>query len=154
MEFYSETLSETKETLIAANQKGKKGDIEKQAVAHARREVKASREAKFLQHRVAMKAEYMVQKSIQSAMEKFNIPVHVFRGVNTLDDIGQLLEGFDVKMSKLKAFKSGDADKHSLECEHDIGAMALLPTGPLVSFVQVELQSISNCVCLPSGEDQ
>ena len=69
-------------------------------------------------------------------MKEFGIPVYVFRGVNTYDNIGKFLEGFHMKMSMLKAFKSGDS-KGTLECEHDIGIVALPPSGPLVSFVQV-----------------
>ena len=87
--------------------------------------------------RLAMKAEEEVQRSIQRAMAKFNIPVYVFRGVNTNDAVGKFLQSFDIKMSKLKGFKPGEKKNRSLECEHDIGALALLPTGPLASFVQV-----------------
>ena len=85
-----------------------------------------------------MMAEHEVQKSIKSAMEEFQIPVYIFRGVNTYDDVGRLLECFGIKMSKLKAFKSGEALK-TLECEQDIATVALLPCGLLVSFTQVEL---------------
>ena len=62
----------------------------------------------------------------------------VFRGVNTYDDVGRFRDGFGFKMSKLKAFKSGDSES-TLECEHDIGIVdALSPSRPLVSFVQVD----------------
>ena len=74
-------------------------------------------------------------------MEKIKIPVFIFRGVNTYDDVGHLLESFGIKMSKLKAFKSGESTK-TLECEHDIAVVALLPCGPLVSFVQVILNAM------------
>ena len=51
--------------------------------------------------------------------------------------IGKLLgENLGFKMSKLKAFESGGS-KSTLECEHDISALALPPSGPLVSFIQV-----------------
>ena len=69
--------------------------------------MKSSSVAKALQKRVAMRAEYDVQRSIKRAMEEFNIPVYIFRGVNTYDDVGRFLESFGLKMSKLKAFKSG-----------------------------------------------
>ena len=101
----------------------------------ARRDVKSSSDAKALQHRVAMKAEHDVQRSIKRAMEEYNIPVFIFRGVNTYDDVGRFLESFGFKMSKLKAFKS--KSESALECEHDIATLALLPCGPLVSFTQV-----------------
>ena len=97
--------------------------------------MKSSSEAKALQNRVAMKAEYDVQRSIKRAMEEYNIPAFIFRGVNTYDDVGRFLESFGLKMSKLKAFKS--RAECTLECEHDIATLALLPCGPLISFTQV-----------------
>ena len=69
-------------------------------------------------------------------MKEFGIPAYVFRGVNTYNDIGKFLESFDMKLSILKAFKCADPNS-TLECEHDIGIVALPPSGPLVSFVQV-----------------
>ena len=132
-------FSEAKATMAGENPKWKTDQLDKQAAAQAKKETKESKEAQMLQHSVAMKAEEEVQWSIQRAMAKFNIPVHIFRGVNTYDEVGRLLESFDIPMSRLKCFKPGETKKHSLECEHDIGAMALLPTGPLVSFVQVGL---------------
>ena len=111
--------------------------VEKQAAVQAKKEVKESREAKLLQHRIAMKAEENVQKSIRKAMEMFGFPVHVFRGVNTFDQVGQFLESLGIKMSRLRAFKSGSGDANSFECEHDIAVVVLLPVGPLVSFIQV-----------------
>ena len=136
-ETYETKFSETKTSLAADNPKLKKEEVEKQAAVQAKKEVKESREAKLLQHRVAMNAEENVQKSIRKAMEMFGIPVHVFRGVNTFDEVGQFLESLGIKMSRLGAFKSGGGGENSFECEHDIGAVALLPAGPLVSFVQV-----------------
>ena len=134
---YEIKKAEAKKNLTAANPKLKKMEAEKQAGAQAKKEVKGSSEAKALQHRVAMIAEHTVQKSIKRAMEEFNIPVYVFRGVNTYDSVGQFIECFGIKMSKLKAFKSGEGLK-GLECEHDIVSVALLPSGqPLVSFTQV-----------------
>ena len=134
---YESTFDETKKSMVQDKPKCKEEEVKKQAAGQAKKEVKQSRDAKLLQHRVAMKAEEMVQKSIQKAMEKFKIPVHVFRGVKTFDDLGRFLQSLDMKMSKLKAFKPGGSDKNTFECEHDIGAVALLPSGPLVSFVQV-----------------
>ena len=134
---YESTLAETMESIAQDNPNLKEGEVEKQAAGQAKKEVKQSRDAKLLQHRVAMKAEEKVQKSIQKAMGKFKIPVYVFRGVNTFDDLGQFLRSLGMKMSKLKAFKPGGSDQKTFECEHDIGAVALLPSGPLVSFVQV-----------------
>ena len=133
---YENRFTEAKMTLAADDPKLAKDEVEKQAAAQAKMETKESREANLLQYRVAMKAEDEVQKSILKAMKEFNIPAYIFRGVNTYDDIGKFLEGFDMKMSMLKAFKSGDS-KSTLECEHDIGIVALPPCGPLVSFVQV-----------------
>ena len=133
---YEKKFTEAKSTLAEDNPKWSRDEVEKQAAVQAKMETKQSREAKLLQHRVAMMAEDEVQKSILAAMKEFGIPVYVFRGVNTYDDIGKFLEGFDMKMSMLKAFKSGDS-KSTLECEHDIGIAALPPSGPLASFVQV-----------------
>ena len=134
---YDKTLSEAMRTLAADNPRWTEKEVEKQAAAQAKQETCESRETQFLKHRVAMKAEYLVQKSILRAMQEFGIPVYVFRGVNTYDDIGKLLdEGFSLKMSRLKAFGSGSSNS-TLECENDISAMALLPCGPLVSFIQV-----------------
>ena len=97
---------------------------------------RSNEQASFFQN-FAMMAEENVQKSIRKAMEMFGIPVHVFRGVNTFDEIGQLLESLGIKMSRLGAFKPGGSGENTFECEHDIAAVALLPAGPLVSFVQV-----------------
>ena len=134
---YDKTLSEAMRTLAADNPRWTEKEVEKQAAVQAKQETCESREAQFLKHRVAMTAEHVVQKSILRAMQECGIPVYVFRGVNTYDDIGKLLdEGFGSKMSKLKAFKSAGS-KSTLECENDISAMALLPCGPLVSFIQV-----------------
>ena len=138
---YEEKLDEARENLTAENPKWKKLEVEKQAAVQAKKEVKGSSEAKALQHREAMIAEHEVQKSIKRAMETFGIPVFIFRGVNTYDDVGRFLGSFGFKMSRLKSFKSGD-EKNTLECEHDIGLVALLPCGPLVSFSQVKLDLI------------
>ena len=133
---YGTKLSEAKATLLTANPKLKPEEVEKQAAAQAKKEMKESSEAKLLQNRVAMMAEDKVQKSIRRAMKQFNIPVFVFRGVNTYDDIGKFVENFGIKLSKLKAIKDGGTGS-TLECEPDIGAVALPPSGPLVSFVEV-----------------
>ena len=134
---YENTLAETKKSMAEDNPKCKEEEIEKQAAGQAKKEVKQSRDAKLLQNRVAMNAEEEVQKSIQKAMEEFKIPVYVFRGVNTFDDVGRLLQSLGIKLSKLKTFKQGGSDKNTFDCEHDIVVVALLPSGPLVSFVQV-----------------
>ena len=133
---YEGKLAEAREALAAENPKWKTEQVEKQAAVQAKKEVKGSSEAKSLQNRVAMMAEHEVQKSIKRAMEEYQIPVFIFRGVNTYDDVGRLLESFGIKMSKLKAFKSGETSK-TLECEHDIATVALLPCGLLVSFTPV-----------------
>ena len=138
---YEEKLAEARETLTAENPRWKKEAVEKQAAVQAKKEVKASSEAKALQHREAMIAEHEVQKSIKRAMKELGIPVFIFRGVNTYDDVGRFLGSFGFKMSRLKSFKTGD-EKNTLECEHDIGLVALLPCGPLVSFSQVKLDLI------------
>ena len=138
---YEEKLAEARETLTAENPKWKKEAVEKQAAVQAKKEVKGSSEAKALQHREAMIAEHEVQKSIKRAMKELGIPVFIFRGVNTYDDVGRFLGSFGFKMSRLKSFKTGD-EKNTLECEHDIGLVALLPCGPLVSFSQVKLDLI------------
>ena len=135
---YEQRLSSLRATLAAENPKWSVFEVEKQAAAQAKKETKDLPDAKLLHHRLAMKAEDEVQKSILRAMSKFKIPVHVFRGVNTQDQVGKFLQSFDIQTSKLKGFRpEGDSKGHSLECEHDIVAMALLPSGLLVSFVQV-----------------
>ena len=78
-------------------------------------------------------AKHDVQKSIKRAVEEYQIPVFIFGGVFTYDDIGRLLKSFGIKISKLKAFMSEEAST-TLECEHDIATVALLPCGPLVSW--------------------
>ena len=138
---YEEKLAEMIETQASDNPKLKKEEVEKQAAAQAKKEVKGSSEAKSLQNREAMMAEHEVQKSIKRAMVDFGIPVYIFRGVNTYDDVGRFLGSLGFKMSRLKAFKTGEATK-TLECEHDIATVALLPCGPLVSFAQVKIYSI------------
>ena len=165
-------FSEAKKTLAEEDRKlaMNETELEKQAAGQAKKETKESREAQQLKHRVAMKAEDDVQKSILRAMKEFDIPVFVFRGVNTYADIGKPLdESLGLKLSKLKAFKSGgskskdtkEGDKNkegkkekTFECEHDISALALPPSGPLVSFVQVKNLSLKKFLCLPSGENQ
>ena len=135
---YEQRLSSLRATLAAENPKWSGVEVEKQAAAQAKKETKDLPDAKLLHHRLAMKAEDEVQTSILRAMSKFKIPVHVFRGVNTQDQVGKFLQSFDVQTSKLKGFRpGGDSKGRSLECEHDIVAMALLPSGLLVSFVQV-----------------
>ena len=135
---YEQRLSGLRGSLAAENPKWSGVEVEKQAAAQAKKETKDLPDAKLLHHRLAMKAEDEVQKSILRAMSKFKIPVHVFRGVNTQDQVGKFLQSFDIQTSKLKGFRpGGDSKGHSLECEHDIVAMALLPSGLLVSFVQV-----------------
>ena len=79
-----------------------------------------------------------MQKSIKRAMKESKSPFYIFRGVNTYEDIGKFLGKLGIKMSTLKAFKDIKT-KATEECEHDILFLALLPTGPLVSFVQVDL---------------
>ena len=119
---YEGKLAEARETLAAENPKWKKEEVEKQAAVQAKKEVKRSSEAKSLQNRVAMMAEHEVQKSIKRAMEEYQIPVFIFRGVNTYDDVGRLLESFGIKMSKLKAFKSWEASR-TLETDHEIATI-------------------------------
>ena len=96
---YELKLSETMMTLGAENPKWKKKEVEKQAEAQAKKEVESSSEAKALQKRMAMKAEHVVQKSTKRAMEEFNIPVYIFRGVNPYDDVGRFLESFGHSVS-------------------------------------------------------
>ena len=147
---YNQKYQESKKLLVQNNPKMLEQEAEKQAAAQAKQETKESREAKQLQHRVAMVAEETVQKSILRAMKEFGIPGCVFRGVNTFDDIGKFLENFGIKISKLKSFKCSDS-KATLECEHDIVIVALLPTGPWVSFVQVTHSNNPACALRALG---
>ena len=59
-------------------------------------------------------------------MEEYQIPVFIFRGVNTYDNVGCLLESFGIKI------KMSEEASTTLEYEHDIATVALLPCGPLV----------------------
>ena len=139
-ELYEDNLSKAKQSLtkksLATKTKLKPDEVERQAAAQAKTETKQSKEAQLLKYRVAMMAENNVQKSIERVMKEYGIPALVLRGVNTYKDIAKFLESFGIEVSRLKAFKCRDS-KCSLECEHDIVTLALLPTGPLVSFNQV-----------------
>ena len=84
-----------------------------------------------------MMAEHKVQKHIERVMKEYGIPALVLRGVNTYNDIAKFLENFGVKVSRLKAFQNVKLENCTLECEHDIVTIALLPGGPLVCFNQV-----------------
>ena len=134
---FENKLSSLKTTLAVDNPKWKTSEIEKQAAAQAKKETKNSKEAVLLRQRVALMAEQKVQKHIERVMKEYNIPALVLRGVRTYEDIGKFLESFGIKVSPLKAFKHGDVNWTSTECEHDIVTMALLPTGPHVYFTQV-----------------
>ena len=142
---YENRLSKEKETMKKNNPKLKPGELEKKAAAQAKLETKQSKEAQILKLRVAMMAEHKYQKSIERVMKEYGIPALVLRGVNTYKDIAKFLESFGIEVSRLKAFKCNckkNKCECTFECEHDVVTMALLPTGPLVSFSQVMQTSV------------
>ena len=61
---YEKKLTEATTILAEENPKWTRDEVEKQAAAQAKMETKESREAKLLQHRVAMMAEDDVQKKV------------------------------------------------------------------------------------------
>ena len=139
---YEKKRSQAQKTLAKDNSKWNPAEVEKQASAQAKKETKQSKENELIKSRVAMEAEYKVQKQIEMAMKEYNIPALVLRGVNTYKDIGQFLEHYGIKVSRLKAFACNcnkGKCKCTLECEHDIVTLALLPTGPQVCFTQVKM---------------
>ena len=85
---YEEKVAETIKILGAENPKWKKEEVEKGAAVQAK-------------------------KSIKRAMEEYGIPVYIFRGVNTYDNVGRFLESFGFKMSRLKAFSERGGNKRT-----------------------------------------
>ena len=127
-------------TMVKENPKWKTTEVEKQAAAQAKRETKNSKEAQFLKRRVAMMAKHKVQRSIERVMKEYDIPALVLRGVSTYSDIAKEL---GIKVSRLRAFNCNCRKNKltctcTLECEHDIVTIALLPAGPLLCFNQVQ----------------
>ena len=58
--------------------------------------------------------------------------------MNTYRHVGRFLEAFGIHCSELKSFWGAEGNG-SRECESDVLAVALPPTGPVVNFIQVSL---------------
>ena len=136
MTMYGKILNEKRELLTMRQPNRKEEEIEKEAVKAAEVELKETREAQASQHRESLLAEDLVQKSIYRAAVARDLPIHIFRGVNTYQHIGKFLEAFGIHCSELKSFFNGERFS-TRECENDIVGVALPPSGPVVSFVQV-----------------
>ena len=136
---YKINLNEVKDALRKDNPKLKESEVEKKAEAQALLEMRNSKEYAYLQQRNSLCAEYLVQKKILGAGRAFNVPMHIFRGVNTYKDISKFLEGLGIKVSELKSFTETDRNS-TLECESDITIISLPPEGPVASFVQVSFK--------------
>ena len=100
---YESTLSGIRESMKLDNPKMKKDELEKQSVKRALVEMRDSKEVQYLKQRESLCAEDHVQKKIMAAAGGRVFPVHIFRGVNTYQDVGQFLEGLGIKLSKLKS---------------------------------------------------
>ena len=135
-ETYESSLNSIRESMRIDNPKMKEDELEKQSVRRALNEMKDSKEVKYLQQRESLCAEDHVQKKIMAAAGGRDFPAHIFRGVNTYQDVGQFLEGLGIKLSKLKSFNNPDR-KSTRECETDVTLIAQTSDGPAASFLQV-----------------
>ena len=111
-------------------------ELYKQAEREAKDETVKSKKGQLVASRFSLEAEDNVQKAIKKAAKVHEVPVVVFRGVNTFADVCKHLEDFGIKASTLKNF-SKPSSSNSQECENDIVVVALTTTGPVVSFIQV-----------------
>ena len=133
---YENDCQGIKEELQNESPKRKHEEVCKQAEKEALKRIRKSKDFQYLQQRDSLYAEYIVQKSVLEAAKEQNIPVVIFRGVNTYEDIGQFLKSLGILTSKLKSFQPTEKAS-SYECEHDIAIFALTSCGPVASFVQV-----------------
>ena len=87
---YEKILTEKREmlTMLQPNRKGE--EIEKEAVKSAEEELSKTRESQAFQNRESLLAEDLVQKSIYRAAIARDLPIHIFRGVNTYKHVGKL----------------------------------------------------------------
>ena len=107
----------------------KEDELDKQSERRALNEMRDSKEMQYLQQRESLCAEDHVQKTIMAAAGGRDYPFHIFRGMNTYQDVGQFLEGLGIKLSKLRS--------SSRECETDVTLIAQTSDGPAASFLQV-----------------
>ena len=133
---YEHDCQRIKEELQKESPKRKHEEVCKQAEKQALEVMRKSKDFQYLQQRDSLYAEYIVQKSVLEAAKEQNIPVVIFRGVNTYEDIGQFLKSLGILTSKLKSFQPTERAT-TYECEHDIAIFALTSSGPVASFVQV-----------------
>ena len=133
---YESNLISIRESMKMDNPKMKEDELEKQSVRRALNEMRDSKEVKYLQQRESLCAEDHAQKKIMAAAGGRDYRFHIFRGVNTYQDVGQFLEGLGIKLSKLKSFNNPDRNS-TQECETDVSLMAQTPDGPVASFLQV-----------------
>ena len=135
-EVYEKRVPEILELLQKEYPKKKKEDIERKAKKQALEETKSLKEATWVCQRIALCAEDTVAKSITRAATKGGIPVIVIRGVKIHEEISKYLSDLGIVSSKLKCITKRDKEG-TLECEHDVGVIALAQTGVVTSFVQV-----------------
>ena len=114
----------------------KEEERQKRAENQALDDIKKSQDHELLDSRQAVYAENLVQQAIKKAAEKFDIPMTILCGVKTFHDIGKPLADLGITLSPLKSFKSA-GHEGSQEVETDITAVALTPTGPVISCVEV-----------------
>ena len=137
-EDYEGRIPEILEKLQKEYPKKKKEELEREANKQALEEIKVSKEATWACQRIALCAEDTVAKSILRAAKKGNTPVIIFRGVKTWEEISQYLTDLGIVSSKLKLITKREAGS-TMECEHDVGVIALAYIGVVVSFIQVIL---------------
>ena len=133
---YDQRIAEVLEKLQTDYPKKKKEELEREAKKQALEETKHLKEATWACQRIALCAEDTVAKSIRRAAEKAGTPVIIFQGVKTLEEISQYLCDLGIVSSKLKCITKRKKDS-TLECEHDVGVIALAHSGVVTSFVQV-----------------
>ena len=126
---YESNLNGIRESMRMNNPKMKEDELDKQSERRALNEMRDSKEMQYLQQRESLCAEDHVQKKIMAAAGGRDFPAHIFRGVNTYQDVGQFLEGLGIKLSKLR--------NSSRECETDVTLIAKTSDGPVASFLQV-----------------
>ena len=143
---HKEILQENMTRLRRENPKQKEPDLKREAEKKALDEVKQSREAKWVQKRISLSAEFTVQKAIERAAKMYNLPVIVLRGVKTLEEVASYLSELGIETSPLGKITKKSCDC-SGECEHDIVVIALSATGVVLSFVQVTIFLLSALSC-------
>ena len=126
---YENEVKVTLEEKIRDNPKKKEEQLRKETEKLVLADIKKSSEASTLQKRKADEAEAIVQRAIHRSAKKYGIPLTQFRGINTKKDVAEYLRDFGIHCSNF--------GKGSGEVEHDVAVVAALPTGLVVTFIQV-----------------